>query len=98
MDPNSLFSSKTVWAASLSGKGIWHSIIKKNITYQAMNPAVSNSSITHLKNLLVRFSWEPWLLIAAGALMTNISWLKWPDLVIDFGEQAYIPWRFSEGG
>ena len=62
-----------------------------------MNPAASNSSIIRLKNLLARFSWEPWLLIAAGALMTNISWLKWPDLVIDFGEQAYIAWRLSEG-
>ena len=62
-----------------------------------MNLSSSNSSTTRIKNLLVRFSWEPWLLVAAGLLMAHISWLKWPDLVIDFGEQAYIAWRLSEG-
>ncbi len=29
--------------------------------------------------------------------MAWISWLKWPDLTIDFGEQLYIAWRLSEG-
>ncbi len=62
-----------------------------------MNQANQNSPLTRIKNLLLKFSWEPWLLVASGALMANISWLKWPDLVIDFGEQAYIAWRLSEG-
>ena len=52
---------------------------------------------TRLKNTLHSVSWEPWLLIVSGILMAHISWLKWPDLVIDFGEQAYIAWRLSEG-
>ena len=46
----------------------------------------------------------PWLrfvslviLVAAGLLMASISWLKWPDLLIDFGAQIYTPWRLSEG-
>ena len=46
----------------------------------------------------------PWLrfvslaiLIAAGCLMASISWLKWPDLLIDFGEQVYLAWQISEG-
>ena len=55
-----------------------------------------NQFMTLLKNRLQAISWEPWLLIAVGTLMANISWLKWPDLVIDFGEQAYIAWRLSE--
>ena len=56
-----------------------------------------NQFMTLLKNRLQAISWEPWLLIAVGTLMANISWLKWPDLVIDFGEQAYIAWQLSEG-
>ncbi len=32
--------------------------------------------------------------IAASA----VSWRKWPDVVIDFGLQLYLPWRISEGG
>ncbi len=32
----------------------------------------------------------PLLLIAAGGFMANISWLKWPDLVIAFGEQRVL--------
>ena len=29
--------------------------------------------------------------------MCWISWLRWPDTIIDFGEQVYIAWRLSEG-
>lgn len=27
----------------------------------------------------------------------SISWRKWPDPLIDFGRELYIPWRLSEG-
>ncbi|TDJ61376.1 MAG: hypothetical protein E2O42_02765 [Nitrospina sp.] len=37
------------------------------------------------------------LLASAGLFMASISWLKWPDLLIDYGDQVYIPWRLSEG-
>lgn len=40
---------------------------------------------------------SPVILIAAGLLMASISWLKWPDLLIDFGEQVYLAWQISEG-
>ena len=56
-----------------------------------------NQNLTRLTNRLQTLSWEPWLLVASGVFMAHISWLKWPDLVIDFGEQAYIAWRLSEG-
>jgi len=56
-----------------------------------------NHKLTRLKTILQTISLEPWLLVASGVLMAHISWLKWPDLVIDFGEQAYIAWRLSEG-
>jgi hypothetical protein len=25
------------------------------------------------------------------------SWLKWPDLLVDFGRELYVPWRLVEG-
>ena len=62
-----------------------------------MNLASSNSSTTRIKNLLVRFSWEPWLLITTGVFMAHISWQKWQDLIVDFGQQVYVPWQLSEG-
>lgn len=34
------------------------------------------------------------LVFAAGAALT---WRKWPDLIVDFGQQLYIPWRLSNG-
>ena len=34
------------------------------------------------------------LVFAAGAALT---WRKWPDLIIDFGQQLYIPWQLSQG-
>ena len=29
--------------------------------------------------------------------MTAISWQKWQDLIVDFGQQAYVPWQLAEG-
>jgi hypothetical protein len=46
--------------------------------------------------LWLRFA-IPGILIGAGLLMASISWLKWPDLLIDFGEQVYLAWQISEG-
>jgi hypothetical protein len=31
------------------------------------------------------------------AALTWITWRKWPDLVIDFGAQLYMPWQISTG-
>ena len=30
-------------------------------------------------------------------LVTVLSWRKWPDILVDFGMQLYLPWRISEG-
>jgi len=62
-----------------------------------MSAPVHSQPLLRIKNVLQKISWGPWLLIAAGGFMAHISWLKWPDLVIDFGEQVYIAWRLSEG-
>jgi len=32
-----------------------------------------------------------------GTVMLLLSWRKWPDVIIDFGRELYIPWRISEG-
>jgi hypothetical protein len=36
-------------------------------------------------------------LLALVGYFLAISWRKWPDPLIDFGLQLYIPWRISEG-
>ena len=30
-------------------------------------------------------------------VLAALTWRKWPDVIIDFGTQLYIPWRLSEG-
>jgi hypothetical protein len=37
------------------------------------------------------------LIAIAFIAMTILSWRKWPDILIDFGAQLYIPWRLSLG-
>ena len=38
------------------------------------------------------------LVIAAAFIASAIfSWRKWPDPLIDFGQQLYVPWRLSQG-
>lgn len=36
-------------------------------------------------------------LLLVGALMVSLSWLKWPDILVDFGREVYVPWRMTEG-
>jgi len=31
------------------------------------------------------------------AALAALSWRRWPDLLVDFGQQLYIPWRLSQG-
>lgn len=46
-------------------------------------------------------SW-PWLdgLVLAGVYlgMAIWTWRKWPDPLVDFGRELYVPWQLAEGG
>ena len=37
------------------------------------------------------------VLVGMTAGWLAISWRKWPDVIVDFGRELYIPWRLSEG-
>ena len=36
-------------------------------------------------------------LVALLAFLAAVTWRRWPDLLIDFGQQLYIPWRLAAG-
>ena len=48
---------------------------------------------------VVQIPWwiDPVLLLAVGAALVSMTWRKWPDLLVDFGQQLYIPWRLASG-
>ncbi len=39
----------------------------------------------------------PALLAAAGVAMLAWTWRAWPDPLVDFGRELYVPWRLSQG-
>ena len=39
----------------------------------------------------------PPLLAAVFGALARWSWRRWPDVLLDFGSQLYIPWQLSEG-
>ena len=39
----------------------------------------------------------PIVVAAAALVMLGRSWAKWPDVLVDFGQQLYLPWRLAEG-
>jgi hypothetical protein len=39
----------------------------------------------------------PLLLAVAFAYLTVWSWGRWPDPVVDFGRELYVPWQISQG-
>jgi hypothetical protein len=51
------------------------------------------------ENFLARHSFWIGLAIVAIAFVfaAALTWRKWPDPLIDFGQQLYVPWRLSEG-
>jgi len=53
------------------------------------------------------FGGQPWgwrdaALCAGLAVLAvfflNASWRKWPDPLVDFGRELYLPWRITQGG
>lgn len=48
--------------------------------------------ISTVKSILI-----PGCIIAAGLFMLKISWRRWPDVLIDFGRELYIPWQINAG-
>ena len=39
----------------------------------------------------------PTVLAVAGCALAYLSWGAWPDVLIDFGRELYVPWRLTEG-
>ena len=45
-----------------------------------------------------KWRWAPFLILAAAfCLFAWRSWRTWPDVLVDFGHELYIPWRLTEG-
>ena len=42
--------------------------------------------------------WVAWIAIAAGfVIMAAWSWQTWPDVLVDYGRELYVPWRLAAG-
>src|SRR5262249_37845680 len=39
----------------------------------------------------------PSLIALVAFAMLRWTWMAWPDLLIDFGRELYVPWRLAEG-
>ncbi len=37
------------------------------------------------------------IMAAVGLGMLTLSWQKWPDILVDFGLELYLPWQISNG-
>jgi hypothetical protein len=43
------------------------------------------------------FLGEGLVLLAVGAALLAWTWRKWPDILVDFGRELYIPWQLVSG-
>jgi hypothetical protein len=39
----------------------------------------------------------PWLIVAAALGMVGWTWQTWPDVLVDFGRELYLPWQIAQG-
>ena len=46
-------------------------------------------------------AWHVWagpILVAAAFVALAVwSWQKWPDVLVDFGRELYVPWQLASG-
>ncbi|MCF8721673.1 glycosyltransferase family 39 protein [Nitrospina gracilis] len=50
-----------------------------------------------IRKILLWFFPGPGLTLLVFIYLTVVSWQRWADPIIDFGQQAYLPWVLSEG-
>jgi len=60
--------------------------------FNGVNTATNHQPLYTLKKII-----GPTILLFAGAYMLRLSWLKWPDLLIDYGRELYVPWQITQG-
>jgi hypothetical protein len=51
---------------------------------------------SELQEFLARWG-GPVLIALVFATLTAWTWRKWPDILIDFGRELYVPWQLLEG-
>ena len=39
----------------------------------------------------------PSILVVIGSYMLRLSWFKWPDVLVDYGRELYVPWQITQG-
>jgi len=58
-------------------------------------------NLTGSRAQILKWSRSKWAGLAivgcVFGLAAALSWRKWPDLLVDFGIQLYLPWRISQG-
>src|SRR5262245_52355089 len=69
---------------------------KKSKTFPSNTPAMQQQTDRE------KFEWfEKWagpcVIVIVFPVMALWSWRKWPDLLVDFGQQLYIPWQLASG-
>lgn len=37
------------------------------------------------------------VILSVGMIMAAWTWRKWPDVLVDFGRELYVPWQLSQG-
>lgn len=48
-------------------------------------------------NLRRAMPFGPFIVALSGVVMCIWSWGTWPDVILDFGRELYVPWQISEG-
>ena len=59
-------------------------------------PPASPGLQTLRRNRLARYG-GPVLIALAAAAMLLWTWGTWPDILVDFGRELYMPWQITKG-
>ncbi len=65
---------------------------------QGSRPVAGEKPITSTRLKRYGLAWGgPALIVSVFLALTAWTWRKWPDLLIDFGRELYIPWQLLQG-
>ena len=59
-------------------------------------PSGTGAPAADVRSLIQRWT-GPVAIVVAGFVMAYWSWRAWPDVLVDFGRELYVPWQLAEG-
>ena len=73
--------------------------MKKSKKKRAVRAEAAKPTTLVAKKGVTPLEWVGWVVLVLAVIAAlAVSWRKWPDPIVDFGRELYLPWQITQGG